>query len=133
MSFFSKWVSQAYNLIQLLGWSYIFYLIILEVLNRGIVMDLYGNEEIRKNLNLYQCLQVFDIVFAVMKYTKTNPVVASIQTFSRVAVTFFFMRPDLSSPFTSVVVLPWTLAEIIRFSYYLTSGFNIKIKVITWL
>ncbi len=105
-----------YSITQLLGWSYILYEILKYTFNYHDARSL--NKSLIA-LKIFQTLQLFDIIFALLKMTKTNIYAASIQVIARIINTFWLYHDSTPRTIILLTLYPWCISDIIRSLYYL--------------
>eukprot|EP00826_Nyctotherus_ovalis_P024176 TRINITY_DN1873_c0_g1_i10.p1 TRINITY_DN1873_c0_g1~~TRINITY_DN1873_c0_g1_i10.p1 ORF type:complete len:166 (-),score=25.18 TRINITY_DN1873_c0_g1_i10:109-606(-) len=86
-----------------------------------------------KVLIFSQCAQALDVVFAILGMTRTNWIFSFIQIGARLFVIFCSLRvyPDFNG--AVMVLLAWSLADIIRFGYYFFKDMKNQPYFIKWL
>ena len=92
------------------------------------------NEKYRFWLNLAQGTAIFEIVFAVLRWTRNSPATVIPQVLSRLFVLWLVFPQMLSAkseqnwwvakewPILPACVLAWAITEVFRFSYYTFTG-----------
>lgn len=93
----------------------------------AIRMDQYWSvPHYKELLNIFQCLQVLDVVFSALKFTNNNVMTTLIQVFSRVFVALAIF-PIIAKPTTPnapntvgvfLCMMNWSMIEVIRFGFY---------------
>ncbi|CAK73254.1 unnamed protein product (macronuclear) [Paramecium tetraurelia] len=107
-------VSLAYNAAQLIGWSAILGLVILELVN--------GTEKTGQIVWLVQVMQIsqtYDLISNIVGLTSGSLISNILQLGGRLVVALLFMYEGVCFCCLINAVIAWSLAEIIRFSYYL--------------
>ena len=102
----------------------------------GLVMVILSlvTSSARSNLNKYfmvvQSIMVLDIVHAALKVVKGNIIATIIQVASRIAVVLWILpRQKELLVWNFLMFTAWSLAEIIRYRYYV----NKSNKILVWL
>jgi very-long-chain (3R)-3-hydroxyacyl-CoA dehydratase len=89
-----------------------------------------------ENLKLIQMLQYLDIVFGVLGVTKTNALLSFLQISGRNFAVFCIFQHNLDARFASIAIVPWSLAELIRYPYYMFADTGVSStleSVFKWL
>lgn len=111
----------AYNFVQTVGWSLIFYKLISFPVSPDTV-SLY--ESVKCALNIFQNAAVLEVIHAATGIVKSNPILTAFQVASRVAVVCGILlatnsaRDGLGLP---LALTAWSITEIIRYSTYTLS------------
>jgi len=105
-----------YSSTQLLGWSYILYEILKYTFNYHDARSL--NKSLLA-LKIFQTLQLFDIVFALLKMTKSNIYASMLQVIARIINTFWLYHDSTPRTIILLTLYPWSISDIIRSLYYL--------------
>ncbi|XP_046392934.1 very-long-chain (3R)-3-hydroxyacyl-CoA dehydratase 2 [Ischnura elegans] len=108
-----------YNFAQVLGWSYIFYLI----LEYYFVPTSHENlwESVKFALIIFQNAAVLEIIHAALRFVPSNVMITTFQVLSRVMAVCGVLIPFEESQKSIGLLLllfAWTITEIIRYSYY---------------
>jgi very-long-chain (3R)-3-hydroxyacyl-CoA dehydratase len=97
---------------------------------------------VRGALELFQCLQVLDVVFSILKFTNNSVLATFPQIFSRVFLTMvFFPMVEYKSGqpnggnFGGVLgiflcLVNWSMIEVIRFAFYAVKASKLSGKLI---
>ncbi|CAD8057948.1 unnamed protein product [Paramecium primaurelia] len=107
-------ISLVYNVSQLIGWSTILGLIMLELIN--------GTEktgQIVWLVHVMQISQIYDLISNIIGLTSGSLISNVLQLGGRLVVALLFMYDGVCFCCLINAVIAWSLAEIIRFSYYL--------------
>jgi len=68
-------------------------------------------------------------LFAFLRWTNTNPIVALLQQTGRMGnILFVFSHIGKTSPYPAMAIIAWCFAELIRFGSYMNDGFNAKMS-----
>ncbi|KAL5968387.1 Very-long-chain 3R 3-hydroxyacyl-CoA dehydratase hpo-8 [Taenia solium] len=126
----SKFVSAylaAYNLVQLLGWSFA---LCSAVAPQNSVK--YSCEQV---LRIFQTLSVLEIIHSCLRLVKSAPGTTVIQISSRLLILWgvLYMYPEVSVHvnFKQMMFVSWCLADITRYLYYFLSSFSEPPRVLT--
>ena len=104
-----------------------------DIATRGFRMDQYWNlEGYREILDVIQCLQVIDVIFAALKVTNNNVIATFVQVFSRVAMVLSIFPllkapsspTDMSTVGIFLCMMNWSMIEVIRFGFYFSKAQN---------
>ncbi|KAF4709464.1 hypothetical protein FOZ62_027930 [Perkinsus olseni] len=102
-----------YNLVQTLGWSYILF--------EALVGPLPAlSEKVIDPLYFFQGLAVLEILHSVFGLVRANPVITTIQVYSRVQLIYLHYRcREVAdhSPGLLPMVIAWSVTEVVRYSY----------------
>ncbi|KAF4663738.1 hypothetical protein FOZ61_001432 [Perkinsus olseni] len=102
-----------YNLVQTLGWSYILF--------EALVGPLPAlSEKVIDPLYFFQGLAVLEILHSVLGLVRANPVITTIQVYSRVQLIYLHYRcREVAdhSPGLLPMVIAWSVTEVVRYSY----------------
>jgi len=132
-----KIITITHNLVQFIGWSYVLILGLLEVFTgKSEYLDklaLYKNEGLATVIKTVQLLQSLEILFAVLRFTPTNWVMSLMQIFGRNFIVYGIFEIYPESRWSGLAILSWSLAEIIRYQYYLADDFGLEIPLLTTL
>jgi Protein tyrosine phosphatase-like protein, PTPLA len=76
-------------------------------------------------LDIFQCMQILDVVFAALKFTNNSVITTFLQVFSRVAMVlaiFPLLKPkgtrDGDCLGVFLCMINWSMIEVIRFGFY---------------
>ena len=118
-----------HNLSQILGWAYVFFLTVTNLKDsKG---DLFLNhyrevKDFRMYLELFQTLQVLDVVFSILRLTNNSVMATLPQYISRIFVVhgiFPYVKEPEGQFSIIICVLMWSIIEVIRFSFYTIKQF----------
>ncbi|CAD8068061.1 unnamed protein product [Paramecium sonneborni] len=107
-------LSLVYNISQLIGWSAILGLVLMELVN--------GTEktgQIVCLVHVMQISQIYDLISNIVGLTSGSLISNILQLGGRLVVALLFMYDGVCFCCLINAVIAWSLAEIIRFSYYL--------------
>jgi very-long-chain (3R)-3-hydroxyacyl-CoA dehydratase len=123
-----------YNLIQVLGWG----LVLLKTLY-GISKNL-SNEQLYENveleLQIFQTAAVLEIVHALIGFVRSPVGTTTLQVFSRVTVVWLMLYKVVSSRSSIGVLMllvAWSITEVIRYSFYALGLIKSVPHFLTWL
>ncbi|XP_012264951.2 very-long-chain (3R)-3-hydroxyacyl-CoA dehydratase 2 [Athalia rosae] len=126
----------AYNLGQVLGWTYLLYQI------QGYYLGLAGNKSLWNTVGttvvLFQNAAVLEIFNAVTGLVPSNPLITIFQVFSRVMVVCGVILATpleyaAASPGLPLALTAWSFAEIIRYLYYFLNLTGQVPYLVVWL
>ncbi|CAG9863277.1 unnamed protein product [Phyllotreta striolata] len=123
----------AYNGLQTLGWSYLFFQLISHYLFTT-SESLY--EEVKWTVIVFQNAAVLEVIHAATRIVRSNPLLTAFQVASRVIVVCGILiatkspRDSLGLP---LALLAWSVTEIIRYSMYALSLLGQAPYFLTWL
>ena len=114
---------------QFFGWSLILFLILSNLTDAKtgeLRMNQYWTVPgFRMLLDIFQCLQVLDVVFSALKFTNNSVITTLLQVFSRVAMVisvFPLLKPkdpkDGVCMGVFLCIMNWSMIEVIRFGFY---------------
>ena len=114
-----------HNIVQLLGWGYELVLIFQLWNDEGrIVLNIMNYPKLFDNLLIIQLLQFLDVFFGIIGITKSNILFSFLQIFGRNFVVIAIFQYNLPSNMHIIATIPWSIAEIIRYSYYLATDLS---------
>lgn len=108
-----------YNFAQVLGWSYLLYLIGKYYTSTSKDDTLWDTVKI--TVIIFQNAAVLEIFHAALKFVQSNVMITTFQVFSRVMAVCGVLIPFQSSQECfglPLLLVAWTITEIIRYSYY---------------
>ncbi|CAH8611987.1 unnamed protein product [Heterobilharzia americana] len=124
-----------YNGVQLMGWAYI--------------LSLYISESfIRKNwfkpstqvdvlLRLFQSLAIMEVIHAAIGLVRSSVITTLMQISSRLLVVWgiLYIIPEATNSNFGVplIVISWSIAEMVRYTYYMADICGVKLYFLTWL
>ena len=127
-----------YNVVQLLGWSHMLY-ILLPHLDTALVGGIDRGQlysDVEWSLKIFQTAAVLEVVHAALGLVKTNPLLALFQVTSRVFVAWAILDAVPESRLCRglpLLLLAWIITEMIRYSFYAVSLLGTSLYLITWL
>ncbi|CEP12671.1 hypothetical protein [Parasitella parasitica] len=123
----------AYNFTSLTGWAYVLFLALAQIVSTGSYKDVF--EATWPVLIVVQSTALFEIVHAFFGWVRTPIMTTIMQVFSRIfliwAVNFPFPQIHCHWSYTTMVV-SWSIAEVVRYSYYATNLVSAVPGFITW-
>ncbi|XP_071452115.1 very-long-chain (3R)-3-hydroxyacyl-CoA dehydratase hpo-8 [Hetaerina americana] len=108
-----------YNFAQVIGWSYILFLVLNHYFMPMNSKTLW--ESVRLPLIIFQNAAVLEILHAALGFVHSNVLITTLQVFSRVMAVCGVLIPfeESQQSFGFVfLIFAWTITEIIRYSYY---------------
>lgn len=124
-----------YNLIQLLGWSYITYQFI-----HYYATALYKHYKLWNYVfvpvAIFQTLAILEIIHVIFGFVKTSVMMTAMQILFRLLNTYgiFNLIPaDIDTIGVPMTLLAWCGAEVTRYSYHLFKEINFVPHFITWI
>ncbi|KAI4503154.1 hypothetical protein M0802_002198 [Mischocyttarus mexicanus] len=125
----------AYNAIELIGWSWVLYILVSHYGNNKSTLSLW--DKIWLPLTAIQVSAYLEVIHCMIRLVPSNPLISFAQISSRV----FLLSALFSLPWESVgsllalpyMVTSWSFAEIIRYSYYLLNLVSCVPSFLTWL
>ncbi|KAI8636128.1 tyrosine phosphatase-like protein [Parasitella parasitica] len=123
----------AYNFASLAGWAFVLFLALAQIVSTGSYKNVF--EVTWPVLIVIQSTALFEIVHALLGWVRTPIITTVMQVFSRIfliwAVNFPF--PQIHSHWSyATMVISWSIAEIVRYSYYATNLVSTVPGSITW-
>ncbi|CAO3627729.1 unnamed protein product [Mucor fragilis] len=123
----------AYNFASLAGWAYVLFLAVAQVASTGSYENVF--EVTWPVLIVVQSTALFEIVHALLGWVRTPIMTTIMQVFSRIfliwAVNYPF--PQIHSHWSyTTMVISWSIAEVVRYSYYATNLASSVPAFITW-
>ncbi|XP_065214781.1 very-long-chain (3R)-3-hydroxyacyl-CoA dehydratase 2-like [Planococcus citri] len=124
-----------YNLIQLIGWSYIAYLFV----------TFYINQEYRKGklwnyvfipVVTFQVAAILEIIHVAVGFVKTSIMITTMQILFRILNAFgvFNLLPaNIDTIAVPMTLFAWCGAEITRYAFHIFKELNFVPYVVTWL
>ncbi|EGC35788.1 hypothetical protein DICPUDRAFT_151830 [Dictyostelium purpureum] len=123
----------AYNVIQTIGWSYILFLLSVHLFETKSPIGVW--EKVGDLVRIFQYAAVLEIVHSALGLVRTSAVTTFIQVFSRVACVF--LADNIPSTqnhfFLSLMLMSWSITEVIRYSFYALSILKIDLYFLGWL
>ena len=126
----------SYNIAQAVGWGYNLFLFAPGLAKGGPnVYNLYTSD-VDKVLKVFQTLAFLEVLHAAFGVVKSNTVQTLAQVFSRVYILWLIIDKvpaSKSSPGIPLLLVAWTLTEIVRYSFYALQILSSPVYVVTWL
>ncbi|XP_026467684.1 very-long-chain (3R)-3-hydroxyacyl-CoA dehydratase 2-like [Ctenocephalides felis] len=132
-SFLVKTYLFSYNLILVLGWSYLLYQLAYYHLHKSSI-GLW--ETVKNTVFIFQNAAVMEIIHASTGLVPSNPIITTFQVLSRVMVVcgVVMATPTAQvSPGLPLALLAWSITEIIRYGYYAMNILNVVPHLLVWL
>ncbi|CAF0974941.1 unnamed protein product [Rotaria sordida] len=128
-----------YNSILTVGWTFILYETIKQVISYKSVDDLWKCHglwnAIEMPLKICQTAAFLEVVHAMFGLVRSNPMIVFIQIISRVflvwGVANYIPHAQLSLGIF-LAVTAWSITEIIRYAYYALNLFQVSPQLLTW-
>jgi len=123
-----------YNAVQVVGWSIILMRTVLGILNGATNEQLYNSVELP--LQIFQTAAVLEVVHAVIGLVRSPVGTTAVQVWSRVTLVWlvlFKVVTSRSSIGVPLMLLAWSITEVIRYSFYALGLFNATPYFITWM
>ncbi|XP_046864011.1 very-long-chain (3R)-3-hydroxyacyl-CoA dehydratase 1-like [Xenia sp. Carnegie-2017] len=135
VSTLSKGYLFVYNVIQTLGWFYIFAVSCLHFMEEKSITSqgLYPKVEIP--LKLFQTAAVFEIIHCAIGIVPSSAATTAMQVFSRLCTVWLFTIPvsQVQNNFSVLLyLLAWCITEVIRYSFYACSLLNCLPFFLQW-
>ena len=116
-----KFACMIHNLVQFGGWAYQLYLILsVFAQEKRIVYDVLKYPGVLDFLITIQLLQWFDLVFAILKVTRTNILFWILQILGRTVVVSVIYPCHKETIYGFISPIPWAFAEMVRYSCYIS-------------
>lgn len=122
----------AYNIFLCLAWALFF---VYSLVN-GMQMDEVG----LLLLNIAQFNAIFEIVHVAMGLVRSPLLTTTVQVFSRIFVLLWINIIPLEGQMQiagisglHMIIIAWSITEIVRYAYYATQLMDMKVKVLTFL
>lgn len=133
----------AYNVIQVLGWSYLM-IMLLPFLKKEFLFSPSGDtpvhaglyDSVQLPLKIFQTAAVIEIIHAAVGLVKSNPVITGLQIFSRVFILWAILHSFVEAQRSfglPLLLVAWTVTEIVRYSYYALNLLRLNVSIVTWL
>ncbi|EAN78453.1 protein tyrosine phosphatase, putative [Trypanosoma brucei brucei TREU927] len=131
----SKVYLLAYNGVLLAGWSTILMKIVQHLSTGGRFADVYSL--IAPLLVVSQSAAVLEVLHALFGLVRSPVGTTLLQVLSRLLVLYGALEigPTAArmSPFATQMIVAWSLAEVIRYTFYASNLAGVKLKPVTWL
>ncbi|KAM3130014.1 hypothetical protein pb186bvf_017910 [Paramecium bursaria] len=105
--------------LQLIGWSLILALSIYHSYEYQFEISV-NPSQLLQIVAIMQISQIGDLIFILLRITSGSLLSTGLQLTGRLVVALYFMDPSLCYCSQRNALIPWSIAEIIRFSYYLS-------------
>jgi hypothetical protein len=79
-------------------------------------------------MRVAQSLAGLEILYVLAGVTKGSLLPTLLQFLGRIVVALFYFRPHVPALLSILVLLPWAIADLVRYAFYLRRG-----KIITFL
>ncbi|KAG8231072.1 hypothetical protein J437_LFUL010698 [Ladona fulva] len=122
-----------YNFAQVIGWSYLLFLIGTYYSDTSKHSSLW--ETVKITVIIFQNAAILEIFHAALGFVHSNVMITTFQVFSRVMAVCGVLIPFQSSQESiglPLLLLAWTITEIIRYSYYAINIFGLVPYFIIW-
>ncbi|XP_067934996.1 very-long-chain (3R)-3-hydroxyacyl-CoA dehydratase 2-like [Watersipora subatra] len=123
----------AYNTLQTIGWSLIGLTMAQSFVGAGPQAPLY---ELSKGLlNIFQTAAVLEVVHCALGMVRSSVFITAFQVASRIMVVWGVLHPIKDSQQSlgfSLLLIAWTVTEIIRYSYYVLNLAKLEVYPIVW-
>lgn len=132
-SVFSNVYLCLYNFLQVLGWSHILVQLVLHYVQGNSTDTLW--EAVKLALIVFQNAAVLEVVNVAAGLVKSNLVITVFQVASRVMVVCGVLLPTPTAPKSyglPLLLLAWSVTEVIRYSYYALNILNIVPFFLIW-
>ncbi|CAH8638072.1 unnamed protein product [Schistosoma margrebowiei] len=124
-----------YNGFQLMGWGYILSLYIFESSIKRKWFEFSIQVDI--SLRLFQSLAVVEIIHSAVGLVRSSVMTTVLQVSSRLLVVWgiLYIVPEVARDNLGVplIVISWSIAEMIRYSYYVADICRVKLNLLIWL
>lgn len=130
----SKAYLVTYNVVQLLGWSYLLARAVAHLASGRPVADLYS--DVSTILQVFQTGAVLEILHAATGLVRSSVQVTVQQVFSRIYITWAILHllpPARLSIGFLLLLVAWTVTEMIRYSLYAIQLVTTPPHLLTWL
>lgn len=127
---------KTYNLIQVLGWSYIFYKLLIHDFSSTIEASLW--QSLKWPIIIFQNAAVLEIIHSAIGLVKSNPILTTFQVSSRILVVVCVL---LATPYNyapssygvPLAIFAWSITEIIRYLFYFMNLNGFVPQLLLWL
>ncbi|XP_032666298.1 very-long-chain (3R)-3-hydroxyacyl-CoA dehydratase 2 [Odontomachus brunneus] len=132
---FGKLYLALYNFIQTLGWSYILYQVIQYYIN-PLNNTLWNKAEL--SVVVFQNAAVLEVIHTTIGLVPSNVIITTFQVLSRVMVVVGVILATpytyaAASPGLPLLLIAWSITEVIRYFYYFLNLFAIVPHIMIWL
>ncbi|XP_054159235.1 very-long-chain (3R)-3-hydroxyacyl-CoA dehydratase 3-like [Oppia nitens] len=125
-----------YNLLQFVGFLYVFLIIAIRFCKDGIHSFEYTYQLVGKAIKFLHLMQILEVIHPLMGYTVGSPVMPFIQLSGRALIIFIMIgsEPKIqTNPWVSYLFISYSAIEILRYLYYMLHVFKVNIWFITWM
>ncbi|CAG0914548.1 unnamed protein product [Notodromas monacha] len=133
-SMLAKTYLLAYNIVQVIGWSYLGLQISRHFWNGRRVETLWS--QVETTVVVFQTLAVLEILHSLLRLVRSSVAVTVMQVASRLFLVWYVCLVSVDSRRSYGVPLmltAWTSVEVIRYSYYAFGIVGMEPKLIQWL
>ncbi|KAF4527504.1 hypothetical protein B566_EDAN016201 [Ephemera danica] len=123
----------AYNVAQVAGWSYLLYQMILYYTNPSPEQSLW--ETVKWTVIVFQNAAILEVIHALTGLVSSNAMVTLFQVASRVMLVcgVLISVPAAAASFgLHMMLLAWTITEIIRYSFYAVGILGLNPFILVW-
>jgi very-long-chain (3R)-3-hydroxyacyl-CoA dehydratase len=123
----------AYNFAQVLGWGWILSTMTMHYVAGGDFATLWPKVSLA--LIYFQCGAALEVVHPLIGLVRTPVATALMQVFSRVNLVFICVEfvAARQSPFFTLMLVAWSVTEVIRYTFYALELLEMQIYLITWM
>ncbi|XP_065844088.1 very-long-chain (3R)-3-hydroxyacyl-CoA dehydratase 2-like [Oscarella lobularis] len=138
MSAAAKVYLLAYNGFLVLGWTFVLYRGLLHYASSPSLKEFYNDlySAVEQPLKVSQTLAVLEILHAMLGLVRSGVMLTFFQVFSRETLLWFVASaggPKIQSHYGfAMMVLAWTISEIIRYSFYFFNIIHRTPYILTW-
>ncbi|XP_078485239.1 very-long-chain (3R)-3-hydroxyacyl-CoA dehydratase 2-like [Ciona intestinalis] len=123
-----------YNVAMTAGWSFIGIGVVSHLYKHGTYKGLY--DQVEKQLLFFQTSAILEIFHAMFGLVRSNVMLTTLQVFSRVGIVWGVIQPVVQvhdKEGIPMVLIAWTITEIIRYLFYTFVLLGVTPKVMLWL
>nr|XP_002131038.1 very-long-chain (3R)-3-hydroxyacyl-CoA dehydratase 2-like [Ciona intestinalis] len=123
-----------YNVAMTAGWSFIGIGVVGHFYKHGTYKGLY--DQVEKQLLFFQTSAILEIFHAMFGLVRSNVMLTTLQVFSRVGIVWGVIQPVVQvhdKEGIPMVLIAWTITEIIRYLFYTFVLLGVTPKVMLWL
>ncbi|CAB3995495.1 Hypothetical predicted protein [Paramuricea clavata] len=135
ISFISKAYLLSYNIVQTLGWSYIFVISCQHFMSQNAITSKGLFAKVEVILKLFQTAAILEIIHCAIGIVPSSAFTTAMQVFSRLCTVWLFTVPDKEVQNNTSILLyltAWTITEIIRYSFYACGLLNYLPYFLPW-
>lgn len=126
-----------YNFYQFVAYLYIFLVLMITYKRDGYNEAIKGAySTVGGFMKLSQILQYFEVLHAMVGYTKGSPIFPFMQVTGRNFILFAMIQAETriqEKPLIFYLFIIWSMVECVRYPYYLVSLLKKEIRFLTWL